>query len=59
MGAIVEFVSGANVFVGQEHRPDVVGDNGVGVHGFGVVMEETVNVNECLGGYFAHDFDVG
>ena len=57
--AIVEFVFGANVLVGKEVRPDVVGDDGIGIYGFGVVVEEAVNVNECLRGDFSHDFDVG
>ncbi len=59
LGAIVEFVFGANVLVGKEVRPDMVGDDGIGIYGFGVVVEEAVNVNECLRGDFAHDFDVG
>ena len=37
----------------------MVGDDGIGIYGFGVVVEEAVNVNECLRGDFAHDFDVG
>ena len=57
--AIVEFVFGTNVLVGKEVRPDVVGDDGIGVYRFSVVVEEAVNVNECLRGDFAHDFDVG
>lgn len=57
--AIVEFVFGANVLVGKEVRPDVVGDDGVGIYGFSVVVEEAVNVNESLCGDFGHDFYVG
>ena len=57
--AIVEFVFGTNVLVGKEVRPDVVGDNGIGIYGFSVVVEEAVNINECLRGDFSHDFDVG
>jgi len=58
LGAVVEFEFGTDVFVGSEHGPDVVGDDGVGVDGFGVVVEEAVNVDECLGGYLGHDFYV-
>lgn len=57
--AIVEFVFGSNVLIGKEVRPDVVGDDGIGIYGFGVVVEEAMNVNECLRGDFSHDFDVG
>ena len=46
--AIVEFVFGTNVLFGKEVRPDVVGDDGIGIYRFGVVVEEAVNVNECL-----------
>ena len=56
--AIVEFVFGANVLVGKKVRPDMVGDDGIGIYGFGVVIEKAVNVNEGLRGDFAHDFDV-
>lgn len=57
--AIVEFVFGTNVLVGKEVRPDMVGDDGIGIYGFGVVVEKAVNVNEGLCGDFAQDFDVG
>ena len=57
--AIVEFVFGANVLIGKEVWPDVVGDDGIGIYGFSVVIEEAVNVNERLCGDFFYDFYVG